>query len=303
MKTHCLSTTMTTIAKFVDPDHQPPMPFQAAEDYAVTVMTWAQETLPDDVVLTRDLAYGSDRLQRYDVYAPHAARHAPVLVFWHGGGWTNGYRDYVRFMAPRVTRMGMVLVAPSYRLAPAHRMPEPLDDCLALLAAVGKTVGRLGGDGNRLYLSGHSAGGHLAAMTALRRDRWAAAGVPAGAIRACLPISGIMDLYHPEPPPGSLEERVYTTVLADPDEDALMSPLCWSGGNTVPILLSHGERDSERVIRSNRRLLALLKQQPCEVRYAVRADRDHFQTHSDLRAADHPWYLQLQQLIEGTATP
>ncbi len=294
---------MTTIADFVDPDHQPPMPFQAAEDYAVAVMTWAQDALPDDVVLTRDLAYGSDRLQRYDVYAPRDALDAPVLVFWHGGGWTNGYRDYVRFMAPRVTRMGMVLVAPSYRLAPAHRMPELLDDCLAVLAALGDTIGRLGGAGNRLYLSGHSAGGHLAAMTALRRDRWSAAGITNCAIRGCLPISGIMDLYHPAPPAASLEERVYTMVLADPDEDALSSPLCWSVGNTMPMLLSHGEHDSERVIRSNHRLLALLKQQPCVVRYAVRAGRDHFQTHSDLRSADHPWYGQLQQLIEETASP
>ncbi len=294
---------MTTIAPYVDPDHQPPMPFQAAQDYAVTVMTWAQEPLPDDVVVTRDLAYGTDRLQRYDVYAPRAAKDAPVLVFWHGGGWTNGYRDYVRFMAPHVTRMGLVLVAPSYRLAPKPRMPAPQDDCLAVLATLVHAIVPLGGASDRLYLAGHSAGGHLATMTALRRDRWSAAGVPAGAIRGCLPISGIMDLYHPAPPEGSLEERVYTTVLADPDEDALMSPLCWSAGNTVPILLSHGERDSERVIRSNRRLHALLLQQPCVVRCEVRAGRDHFQTHSDLRAADHPWYLQLQQLINDPGTP
>jgi arylformamidase len=282
---------------FVDPDHQMPMPFQAAEDYAVQVMTWAQEDLPDGIIVTRDLPYGTDRLQRYDVYAPRGAERAPVLVFWHGGGWTNGYRDYVRFMAPQIVRMGLVLVAPSYRLAPTHRMPAPLDDCLAVLAALGEAIGPLGGDAEQLYLSGHSAGGHLATMTALRRDRWSAAGIPARAIRGCLPISGIMDLYHPAPSPGSLEERVYTMVLADADEDALMSPLCWTGGNAVPMLLSHGERDSERVIRSNRRLHALLKQAPCVVRYAVRDGRDHFQTHSDLRAADHPWYLQLQQLI------
>ena len=195
---------MTTPA-FVDPDHQPPMPFQAAEDYAVTVMTWAQEALPDDVVATRDLAYGTDRLQRYDVYAPRGARNAPVLVFWHGGGWTNGYRDYVRFMAPHVTGLGMVLVAPSYRLTPAHRMPAPLDDCLSVLASLHQNVGAQGGAADRFYLSGHSAGGHLAAMTALRHDRWADAGVPAHAIRGCLPISGIMDLYHPAPVQGSLE--------------------------------------------------------------------------------------------------
>ncbi|MCZ4316511.1 alpha/beta hydrolase [Comamonadaceae bacterium G21597-S1] len=286
-----------TSPAFVDPDHQPPMPFQAAEDYAVTVMTWAQEALPDDVVATPDLAYGADRLQRYDVYAPRGARNAPVLVFWHGGGWTNGYRDYVRFMAPHVTRLGMVLVAPSYRLTPAHRMPAPLDDCLSVLASLHRNVGAQGGAADRFYLSGHSAGGHLAAMAALRRDRWADAGVPANAIRGCLPISGIMDLYHPAPVPGSLEERVYTTVLANPDEDAVMSPLCWSVGNRMPFLLSHGERDSERVMRSNQRLFALLQLQHGPVRRVVRAGRDHFQTHSDLRQADHPWYADLRHMV------
>jgi len=285
-----------TIPAFVDPDHQSPMPFQAAEDYAVTVMTWAQEAEPDDVGATRDLTYGTDRLQRYDVYAPRGARNAPVLVFWHGGGWTNGYRDYVRFMAPHVTRLGMVLVAPSYRLAPAHRMPAAINDCLAVLARLSRNISAQGGAADRFYLSGHSAGGHLAAMTALRHDRWTDAGVPVDAIRGCLPISGIMDLYHPAPVAGILEERIYTTVLADPDEDAVMSPMCWSAGNRVPLLLSHGECDSERVIRSNRRLHALLQLQGGPVRHVVQGGRDHFQTHADLQLCDHPWYESLRQM-------
>jgi arylformamidase len=274
------------------------MPFQAAEDYARTVMTWARETLPDDVVETRDLAYGDDRLQRYDVYAPRGVRNAPVLVFWHGGGWTNGYRDYVRFMAPHVTRLGIVLVAPSYRLTPTHRMPALLDDSLAVLAALVRDIGSRGGGADRLFLSGHSAGGQLAAMTALRRDRWVAFGLPPDAIRACLPISGIMDLYHPAPAPGSLEERVYTTVLADPDSDAVMSPLSWTVGNRLPFLLTHGENDSERVVRSNRRLEALLQLQ---VRRVVQPGRDHFQTHADLRQGDHAWYASLHRMVEGGA--
>ena len=91
-------------------------------------------------------------------------------------------------------------------------------------------------------------------------------------------------------------------VLADADADAVMSPLCWAAGNTMPILLSHGERDSERVIRSNRRLHALLQLQGGAVRYDVEAGQDHFQTHSSLHAGDHPWYQRLRQLIE-TGTP
>jgi arylformamidase len=282
----------------VDPDHQLAMPFQAAEHYAQLVMGWAQEPLPDDVVTTRALAYGSDRLHRYDVYAPAGARNAPVLVFWHGGGWTNGYREYVHFMAPHVTRLGMLLVAPSYRLAPLNPLPATLDDAFALLQALQDSIAGLGGAPDRLYLSGHSAGGHIATLTALRSSGQEHARLPANAIRACLPISGIMDLYHPTPPAGSLEERVYTMVLRDPSEDAVMSPLCWTVGNAVPMLLTHGTRDSERVIRSNGRLRALLQLQPAGVHCVVEVDLDHFQTHTMLRDADHPWYARLHQFIQ-----
>ena len=281
-----------------DPDHQMAMPFQAAEDYAHTVMAWAQEALPSDVVATRDLPYGDHHLQRYNVFAPRGARDAPVLVFWHGGGWTNGYRDYATFMAPHVTRLGMVLVAPSYRLAPAHPLPAAFEDGLALLNVLTRNIAALGGVPDRLYLSGHSAGGHLATLVALRTAEQRNAGLPEKAIRGCLPISGIMDLYHPAPPPASLEERVYTMVLRTPEEDSVMSPLCWTVGNRLPMLLSYGERDSERVIRSNRRLLAMLRLQGGAVAVRVEAGKDHFQTHTSLSDAGHPWYRSLQELVQ-----
>ena len=281
----------------VDPDQQPPMPFQAAQDYAQTVMAWAQAALPSDVEATRDLPYGEHCLQRYNVFAPRGARHAPVLVFWHGGGWTNGYRDYVTFMALHVTRLGMVLVAPSYRLAPEHPLPAAFEDCLSLLGNVTKNIAGLGGAPNRLYLSGHSAGGHLATLAALRTAEWRKAGLPEHAIRGCLPISGIMDLYHPAPPPDSLEERVYSMVLRDPSEDSVMSPLCWTVGNQLPMLLSYGDRDSERVMRSNRRLLAMLRLQSGAASCRVESGSDHFRTHTSLSDAEHPWYRRLQGLV------
>lgn len=287
----------------LDPDGQMPMPFQAAEDYAQQVMGWAQSPLPEDVAVTPDLAYGAHRLQRYDVYAPRGPRReaASVLVFWHGGGWTNGYRAYVRFMAPHVTRLGLVLVAPSYRLAPEHPLPAALDDALELLKALQAGLAPLGADPRRLYLSGHSAGGHIAALATLRGDERRRVGLPEDCVRGCLPISGIMDLYHPAPPAGSLEERVYTMVLRDPAQDAVMSPLCWAAGNRVPMLLSYGEHDSERVMRSNRRLFELLRLQEGPVQCSVEAGSSHFQTHTALNDAAHPWYASLQRLAtKGT---
>ncbi|MFT4067008.1 alpha/beta hydrolase [Paraburkholderia sp.] len=279
---------------------QMPLPFEAARTYETTVLGWSAEAQPENIAVIRNCSYGPDAQHKYDVFSPTNARRAPILVFWHGGGWTNGYKEYVSFMARAVTRLGIVLVAPTYRLAPEHRLPAAFDDALAALGHVTSHASGFGGDAGRLYLAGHSAGAQLAALAALRRREIEQAGLDMGAIRACLPISGVMDLHHPEPAPGSMEERIYTMVLRDAREDALMSPLCWTAGNTVPMYLSYGEFDSERVIRANQRMAALLARQPADFRLHVEHGLDHFATHTTLRDADSAWYRRLAQLIKGS---
>ena len=282
-----------------NPDGQAPLPFAVAEDYAHTVMQWSREALPPVVLATYDQSYGPHPLQRYDVFAPSRAQNAPVLVFWHGGGWTNGYRDWVRFMAPHVTRLGLVLVAPSYRLAPEHPLPCALDDALQLLLKLKQTNGMLGWENTQFYLSGHSAGGHIAALTTLRIAARTQAGLPPDCLRGCLPISGIMDLHEPNPAPGSLEERVYTTVLKGQPRamDTVLSPLFWTAGNCVPFALTYGEKDSPRVIKSNQRLLAMLQAQGSPVDCVMEAGRDHFQTHTGLKDPADGWYGRLAAMV------
>jgi arylformamidase len=286
-----------------NPDGQIPMPFKAAEDYACEVMGWAREAeSTEGMDVHRDIAYGTNRLHRYDVYSPKNAENAPVVVFWHGGGWTNGYRDYNAFMAKHITAMGCVLVSPSYRLVGEAKLPAAFDDSLDMLGHVFQYIHRYGGDPWRLYLGGHSAGAHLASLVALRPVDRARFGVPQSAVKGCLPISAIMDLYHPAPAPGSLEERVYSMVLKDPSLDAVMSPICWTAGNSVPFYLSHGEHDSERVQKSNLRIQALLKLQHAPVELRIMAGQDHFSAHTSLRDAHHPWYAKLAEFTGETQT-
>ncbi len=271
-----------------DPDGQMPMPFAAATQYAQQVMAWSRQGDFSGLRVQRGLAYGAHRLQRYDVFSPAGQSNTPILIFWHGGGWTNGYREYVHFMAQHVCALGITLVAPSYRLVSTCKLPAAYDDALACLAHVHTQANAWGGDALRILLAGHSAGGHLAALVALRRQSPHQA-----SIQACLPISAIMDLHHPAPTPGSLEERVYKLVLQSPLDDAVMSPICWAAGNTLPFELSIGEQDSERVRLSNRRLASLLQAQACAVSLHEQAGQSHFQTHTCLVQGGHPWYTLL----------
>ncbi len=287
----------TTLGPLDDPDGQMPMPFPAAAQYAAQVMGWARQADFSHLNVQLGLAYGEHRLQRFDVFSPQDAKSAPILIFWHGGGWTNGYREYVHFMAKHVCDLGMVFVAPSYRLVSTHKLPAAYEDAMACYAHVYAHASHFGGDTQRILLSGHSAGGHLAALLALRRQSPARS-----SIRACLPISAIMDLHHPAPPAGSLEERVYSLVLQDPLDDAVMSPICWAAGNQIPFELTTGEHDSERVRLSNRRLLALLKAQDAPIKLHEHAGQTHFDTHTTLAHANHPWYALLLRHASAAST-
>ncbi|PSP75695.1 alpha/beta hydrolase [Halobacteriales archaeon QS_1_68_20] len=129
---------------------------------------FSPDPLPE-VALRRDLAFegpaGEVPVRVYrDVDPP-----APVLVFLHGGGWTLGTLDSADDICAELARRGeCVVVSVDYRLAPEHPFPAALDDAWAALSWAAETAEAFGGDPDRLQVGGTSAGGNLAAATALR---------------------------------------------------------------------------------------------------------------------------------------
>jgi acetyl esterase len=96
----------------------------------------------------------------------------PVVVFFHGGGWTIGSVDDYDPIARRIANAsGALVVSVDYRLAPEEPHPAAVDDCWAATTWVAEHAGDLGGDGARLALMGDSAGGNLAAVVAQRAAR------------------------------------------------------------------------------------------------------------------------------------
>lgn len=124
---------------------------------------------PPEVALRRDLAFegpaGEVPVRVYRDAEPPA----PVLVFLHGGGWTLGTLDSADDICAELARRGeCVVVSVDYRLAPEHPFPAALDDAYAALAWAAETAESFGGDPDHLQVGGTSAGGNLAAATALR---------------------------------------------------------------------------------------------------------------------------------------
>ena len=125
---------------------------------------------PPPVAAVRDLhTDGGVPLRLYrPVDAGDGAPVKPVLVYFHGGGWTIGDLDTHDVLCRQLcAAAGIVVVAVDYRLAPEHRFPAAVDDCLAATRWVQREAAALGIDHTRLAVGGDSAGGNLAAVVAL----------------------------------------------------------------------------------------------------------------------------------------
>jgi acetyl esterase/lipase len=279
---------------------QPPIFPAEAEAYSQRALDLSRAAARlCDVVF--DVAYGPDPRQALDIYRPTAGTGdaLPVLFFIHGGAWTNGYKEWMGLLAPAVTGIPAIFVSGSCRLAPEHRFPVPFDDCLAALAWIHANIGRHGGDPQRIFVGGHSSGGHLTTLAALRHEDLVAAGVPRSTIRGCLPVSSRFNMVFDNPAPGTPEHR-HQTMLFVPGQDAVpASPYHQIGDCRIPFLLCWGERDIPSIIDNNERMHAALQRHGTPVERLVLADHDHFDTATEIRHADGPWLLAVRKRMHA----
>jgi len=129
----------------------------------------ADADLPAGTRIVRDVAYGADPKQKFDVYAPKDVRNAPVIVMVHGGGWAFGDRRMSRVVTNKARHwlaQGFVFVSVGYRLLPAAPVEDQAHDVAHALAAIQQRAATWGGDGGKVVLMGHSAGAHLVALVA-----------------------------------------------------------------------------------------------------------------------------------------
>lgn len=186
-----------------------------------------------------DVAYGELPGQCMDIYWPEGlpSVNLPVVAFIHGGYFTNGSPRLAGHMADWVTRMPAVLVCIGYRLAPRASLAEQIADCAQAVAWVSRHICDVGGDGNRIALLGHSAGGLHAAMLALQAQHLERNGCSNEVIQACMPISGVYDLTQAVP-------RVSRYVIKQAGDDFRYSPLYQINDYCrIPFVLAVAEYD------------------------------------------------------------
>ena len=187
---------------------------------------------------TEGVAYGSDPRQMLDVYQPDAAtRNAPMVVFLYGGSWSSGERADYRFVGEALASKGIVAVVADYRLSPAFRYPAFVQDSASAVRWAFDHAAEFGGDAQRIFVMGHSAGAYNAAMVALD-SRWlAAVGLTPLRLAGWIGLAGPYDFL----PIGDAKTQV---AFNWPDTSADTQPLAYASKASPPALLLAPVNDS-----------------------------------------------------------
>jgi len=194
-----------------------------------------------------DIPFGDSPAEVLDVYpAFESDEAAPVLIFFHGGYWYSRHKDDFRYIPAGYAPAGAMVVVVNYALIPDVDLAELVRQCRAAVKWTHNNAAEHGGDPNRLYIAGHSAGGHLTAMMyATDWDQW---GVPADAIAGGMAVSGLYDLEpirlnYMNPTLGFTERTV-----------AEYSPLHLKPTVSAPIIFAVGGAETPEFHRHNKML-------------------------------------------------
>lgn len=133
------------------------------------------ESAPKKPNTIMDVAYGSDKKQRFDVYLPQNPKNAPVIVMVHGGAWSKGDKRTDRVVENKAARWnpkGIIFVSVNYRLLPDADPLQQADDVANALIYIQNHAYEWGGDTSKIVLMGHSAGAHLVSLVSADPSRY-----------------------------------------------------------------------------------------------------------------------------------
>jgi acetyl esterase/lipase len=219
-----------------------------------------------------EFAYGALARQRLDVYASATVLQAPapVVVFFYGGAWDSGKKADYRFVGRALAARGFVAVIPDYRVYPEVVFPGFVDDAASAVAWTFHRVQAFGGDTSRVFLMGHSAGAHIAAMVALDARHLEANGHTPGQLAGWIGLSGPYDFL-------PLKSRRLKRIFGDPAPPSTQ-PVEFVSSGAPPALLVTGDADTRVIPRNTYRLEARLREAGVPVRKIVYPGVGHGRT-------------------------
>ena len=219
-----------------------------------------------------DVAYGEHERQKTDVFGYHKADKKPLIVFIHGGYWRALGRETFSHMARGLNDRGFGVVMPSYQLCPAASIADIITDLRLLCAWAWREFDR------KLVVTGHSAGGHLAAS--MVATNWAEYDLPTDLVNAGLGISGLYDLRPLIP------TKLNETLGLDETTARQNSPLLWPSPTGKRFEAWVGGDESAEFIRQSDTIAACWTGAGTQTSSVKVTNKNHFTVIEDLTRAD-----------------
>jgi acetyl esterase/lipase len=217
--------------------------------------------------LNSGVAYGDLPRQTLDIYTPknHLTANLelnnksaavnqglPVVVFFYGGSWDSGNRGSYKFIGEAITSQGFITVIPDYRVYPEVLFPGFMEDPAKAATWVKSHAAEFGGDPERIFLAGHSAGAHIAAMLVLDPEFLAKQNSKPGAFAGMIGLAGPYDFL-------PLKSNRLKTIFGPEDQRPKSQPINFVTGSNPPMLLMVGTKDGTVWPRNTYNLAAKIK--------------------------------------------
>jgi acetyl esterase/lipase len=211
-----------------------------AADSALTRLAFTVINLPARFATRRrgESPYGEEARQVLDIYAPRSPSTTPrpLVVFWHGGHWQFGDKRDYRFVAAALSALGCIAVLPNYRHYPRVKMAGFMQDAALAFAWAAENARNLGADPQQLFVMGHSAGAHIAALLALDARHLGRCAVRAR-IAGVIGLSGPYDFL-------PLTAADLKDIFGPPEQYLESQPIHFARVGAPPMLLIHGWKDT-----------------------------------------------------------
>ena len=222
----------------------------------------------DDFKLYSDLAYGTDARQKMDIYAPLKPAAKPCTVmFIYGGRWEGGEKHFYKFVGEAIASKGCTAAVIDYRVYPQVKYPGFVEDSAKAFVWLHAHAKEYGGDPDRLFIAGHSAGAYNAVMLAMHPSFLKNAGGDTRWIRGVIGLSGPYDFL----PFDDDDIRAIFSTAKDTDTQ----PITYARAGLPPMLLLHGENDREVYPKNTRNLAAKLTAAGSPVEVRIYPDAQH----------------------------
>jgi acetyl esterase/lipase len=217
-----------------------------AETYSVRVVR--------DVSYLQGVRYADDK-DKLDLYLPEGRRNAPVIVWYFGNQLMGGDKSEDAFVGRRFASAGFVTAVVNYRLSPAVSHPAHVQDAAASFAWVKRHIAEYGGDADRVFAAGYSAGGYLAALLATDARYLAPHKLSPRDICGVVPVSAFYWVERR----GVAPDRDMSVWGTDRAVWVDASPAHHLRANTPPILILYADRDEDWRREQNVEVAAAMK--------------------------------------------